>query len=100
MNAPAVHDCPICRGAGCSHCGGGEVDDRELRAPTAPGLYPDIPESVYHGDPDSLSSTGVRQLVKAGGPAKFNGAVVEDSDAFDIGTAAHTLLLGTGAGIE
>jgi hypothetical protein len=27
---PAVHDCPFCHTAGCSHCGGGEVDDREL----------------------------------------------------------------------
>lgn len=97
MTAPAVHDCPFCRGAGCPHCGGGEVDDREIyQAPTAPGLYPDLPESIYHGDTTSLSSTGVRQLVKAGGPAKHHGAVHEESDVFDIGTAAHTMLLGTG----
>jgi hypothetical protein len=30
MIAPAMHDCPFCRTAGCIHCGGGEVDDREL----------------------------------------------------------------------
>lgn len=100
MTEPAGHDCPICKGVGCPHCGSGEVDDRELRAPTAPGLYPDLPESVYHGDTESLSSTGVRTLVKAGGPAKHRGSISEDSDAFDIGTAAHTVLLGTGTEIE
>lgn len=68
-------------------------------APTSPGLYPDLPEDVYHGDLESLSSTGVRLLVKQGGPAKLVGSEREDSDAFDIGTAAHTMLLGTGAGI-
>ncbi len=85
----------------CAHCHADSAPVAEpITAPTVPGLYPDIPESVYHGDPNSLSSTGVRQLVKAGGPAKFNGAVREDNDDFDLGTAAHTLLLGTGAGIE
>lgn len=102
MTAPAVHDCPFCRGAGCPHCNGGEVDDREIytSAPTTPGVYRDLPEALYHGDKDSLSSTGVRQLVKAGGPAKHRFGVREDNDDFDLGTAAHTLLLGTGAGIE
>ncbi|MBF6368390.1 PD-(D/E)XK nuclease-like domain-containing protein [Nocardia puris] len=71
-----------------------------MTAPTTPGLYPDIPEGVYHGDPDSLSSTAVRTLVRPGGPAKHVGAVTEDSDVFDIGKAAHTLLLGAGAGIR
>lgn len=80
----------------CTHHGGAPSQT----APTTPGLYPDIPEVVYHGDPDSLSSTGVRTLVSAGGPAKFVGAEREHSDDFDIGTAAHTLLLGTGAGIH
>lgn len=80
----------------CTHHGGAPSQT----APTVPGLYPDIPELVYHGDPNSLSSTGVRTLVSAGGPAKFVGAEREHNDDFDIGTAAHTLLLGTGAGIH
>jgi hypothetical protein len=85
----------------CDHCRRkSETPPAVITAPIVPGLYPDIPESVYHGDPNSLSSTGVRQLVKPGGPAKFSGAVHEDNDDFDIGTAAHTLLFGTGAGIE
>lgn len=101
MTSPATRDCPFCRGAGCTHCGSGEVDDREIcEAPTTPGLYLRIPEEVYHADENSLSSTGVRQLVKAGGPAKHRFGVRAESDAFDIGIAAHTLLLGAGAGIE
>lgn len=68
--------------------------------PTTPGLYPDLPEKVYHGDPDSLSSTGVRLMVKPGGPAKHRFGAHEDNDDFDLGTAAHTLLLGTGTAIE
>ena len=82
----------------CDHCR--TKSDVMTEAPTTPGLYPNVPEDVYHGDPDSLSSTGVRLLVKPGGPAKFHGEVREDNDDFDLGTAAHTLLLGTGAGIE
>ncbi|MEV4155449.1 PD-(D/E)XK nuclease-like domain-containing protein [Nocardia salmonicida] len=81
----------------CPHCNAIPLWEA---APTKPGLYPDIPEAVYHGDPDSLSSTGVRTLVGVGGPAKFIGAEREHNDDFDIGTAAHTLLLGTGAGLH
>ncbi|MFC8531880.1 PD-(D/E)XK nuclease-like domain-containing protein [Nocardia sp. NPDC057227] len=69
-------------------------------APTDPGLYPNVPEEVYHSDTASLSSTAVRLLVKQGGPAKLQGAEREHNDDFDLGTAAHTLLLGTGADIE
>jgi len=82
----------------CDHCR--KKDTPPIEAPTSPGLYPDLPEDVYHGDPNSLSSTGVRQLVKPGGPAKHRFSVREDNDDFDIGTAAHTMLLGAGAGIE
>ena len=82
----------------CDHCQ--KQEDALVTAPTVPGLYPDLPEDVYHGDRDSLSSTGVRQLVKAGGAAKFRFAEPEDNDAFDIGAAAHTMLLRTGAAIE
>ncbi|AHH20765.1 hypothetical protein NONO_c59890 [Nocardia nova SH22a] len=84
----------------CWHCKGQPAVPQPLvAAPTAPGLYPDLPEDVYHGDPNSLSSTGVRQLLKPGGPAKFRYSEPQHNDDFDIGIAAHTLLLGTGAGI-
>jgi hypothetical protein len=67
-----------------------------VEAPNAPGLYPDIPDEVYHGDPNSLSSSGIRKLLEDGGPAKFKYAAPVYSDEFDEGTAAHALLLGAG----
>jgi len=71
---------------------------------TEPGIYPGIPEDVYHADTDlapelghSLSASGAKVLLKS--PARYHyerqhGG--KTSDAFDIGTAAHTLILGTG----
>lgn len=67
-----------------------------------PGLYPDMPESVYHADPvpgGSLSSTGARKLLAPGCPAKFK--YEQDNPpapkkVFDLGTAAHKLVLGVG----
>lgn len=82
----------------CWHCQA--KTEPPVTAPTEPGLYPDIQEEVYHADRNSLSSTGVRQLVRPGGPAKLRYGVHEDNDDFDIGTAAHTLLLGTGTRIK
>ncbi|MBF6370790.1 hypothetical protein IU469_34615, partial [Nocardia puris] len=63
------------------------MSDLITSPPTVPDLYPNVPESVYHGDTSSLSSTAVRLLVKPGGPAKYIGAEREDSDVFDIGTS-------------
>lgn len=98
MIEPTGHDCPFCGGASCPHCGGGEIDDREIgEAPTQPGLYGRVPEVIYHGDRASLSSTGARKLLEPGGPAKFVGEARRDSEDFDIGHAAHTLILGAGA---
>ena len=69
-----------------------------------PGLYPDIPEHTYHADSDlhptlgrSLSASGAKTLLVS--PARF--AYERDhprqpTDARDIGTLAHTELLGTG----
>ncbi|PJN00842.1 hypothetical protein CG740_23350 [Streptomyces sp. CB01201] len=75
-----------------------------MTAPTAtaeiiPGLY-DIPAEVYHSDPvpgGSLSSTGARQLADC--PARFKWALDNPQPpkkAFDVGTAAHKLVLGDG----
>lgn len=71
----------------------------------APGIY-DMDEAVYHGDPvpgGSLSSTGARRLLPPSCPAKF--AWLRDhpeppSDALDLGTAAHRLILGAGIDIH
>lgn len=74
-------------------------DSPILEPPTSPGVYEDISDEVYHADRVSLSSTGARKLLEPGGPAKFQGGVRKDSEDFDIGHAAHTLLLGTGPGL-
>lgn len=64
-----------------------------------PGLY-DIPADLYHSDPvpgGSLSSTGARQLADC--PARFKWNLDNPQPpkkAFDIGTAAHKLVLGNG----
>ena len=70
---------------------------------THPGIYADVPIDAYHGqicDGPSLSSTGIRRLLKS--PAHFwkfselNPHRVEEDDkeAFILGRAAHHLLLG------
>lgn len=102
MTTPAVHDCPFCKGASCAHCGGGEVDDREIytAVPTKDDIYPGISDAIYHGDRNSLSSSGARTLLRPGGPARFR----YDQDHggsghaahFDEGHAAHAEVLGTG----
>ena len=65
------------------------------------GLYPNIPDSVYHADQSTLSSSGARQLLRA--PAKFrygqDNPTDGRSDVFDFGSAVHTLVLGKGDSI-
>jgi hypothetical protein len=66
-----------------------------------PGVY-DMPAEEYHADPvkgGSLSSSGARKLLPPSCPAKFvyereHGG--ERRPEFDIGTAAHKLVLGVG----
>lgn len=65
---------------------------------TAPGVYDDMPAELYHADP-ALSSSGAKKLLAPSCPAIFeyereHGQ--EHRNEFDIGTAAHTLLLGSG----
>lgn len=67
-----------------------------------PGLYADIPESVYHGDRGSLSSSGARKLLPPSCPAIFQherNNPPETKPYFELGTAAHSLVLGVGAPI-
>ncbi|TDC35680.1 hypothetical protein E1211_15355 [Micromonospora sp. 15K316] len=67
-----------------------------------PGIYPGVPDDVYHADPvpgGSLSSTGARKLLPPSCPALFkhwldNGQ--EHKPEFDLGKAAHLRVLGTG----
>jgi hypothetical protein len=67
----------------------------------APGVY-DLPIEAYHRDPvegGSLSSSGARKLLPPSCPAKFKHWITEGqqpSREFDIGHAAHKLILGAG----
>lgn len=68
---------------------------------TGPGVY-DIPEHEYHADPipgRSLSSTGARRLLPPNCPAIFRHEQLNPpapKKCWDIGTAAHKLVLGSG----
>ena len=67
--------------------------------PEADGIYPDISDLIYHQDRGSLSSSGARKLLPPSCPAIFRHAQdnpPESSTAFDIGKAAHTMILGAG----
>lgn len=71
-------------------------------APSAPGLYPDLDEAVYHADKLSLSSTGARKLLEVP-PAQWiydrdnpDTEAAEPNEALELGSAVHTLTLGAG----
>lgn len=67
---------------------------------TVPGVYPGIPEAVYHADPvpwGSLSSSGARRLLDC--PARFRYGEDKATRRMEFGTAAHAQLLGVGAEI-
>lgn len=61
------------------------------------GIVYDLDEQSYHSH-SALSSTGARKLLES--PARFDywrSHPQEHKDAFDLGTATHTKVLGTGA---
>ncbi|MFI6813739.1 PD-(D/E)XK nuclease-like domain-containing protein [Nonomuraea sp. NPDC050328] len=68
---------------------------------TQPGIY-DIPEDTYHADPipgGSLSSSSARRLLQPAGPAKYRWEqdhAPAPKKTFEIGSAAHQLVLGAG----
>lgn len=63
------------------------------------GLVLGLPETEYHAPKDELSSTGAKLILES--PAKFKHQVLDGNrvhrDAYDLGTAVHTKVLGTGA---
>jgi PDDEXK-like domain of unknown function (DUF3799) len=69
------------------------------------GVYDGMPEAMYHGDPvpgGSLSSSGARKLLPPSCPAKFRWEADNPpppKDYFELGSAAHKLVLGAGAEI-
>lgn len=68
---------------------------------TGPGFY-DLPAAVYHSDPykgGTLSQSETKILLDEGGPAKYRAQQDlprEEKNEWDLGTAAHALILGKG----
>jgi hypothetical protein len=68
-----------------------------------PGVYRDLPEDVYHGDPvpgGSLSNSGAKKLLAPSCPAIYRYEADHGAghkDVFDFGHAAHLEMLGIGA---
>ena len=65
------------------------------------GVVEDLSDRVYHSDVETLSSTGARKILRS--PARFKWDLDHPSPykrQFEIGHAAHTLILGTGSDIE
>lgn len=66
---------------------------------TLQGIVTDVPEAQYHAHP-ALSSTGARRLLES--PAKFRWLLDHPEphkDAYDLGTAVHTRVLGVGSNV-
>jgi hypothetical protein len=66
------------------------------------GIYPDLSNETYHADP-ALSSSGARLLLPPSSPAKYrwerdHGETTKR--VYELGTAAHTYVLGTGQPIR
>jgi len=59
-------------------------------------VYDDLAETDYHADPTSVSASGMKQILRS--PAHFLHSLThpQASAALDLGTVAHTLVLGTG----
>jgi hypothetical protein len=66
--------------------------------PAEDGVYDDVPEAVYHSDPNSLSSSGARQIL-ATSPRKFHLAQRVEKREWDIGHVVHHLILDKGSDI-
>lgn len=65
---------------------------------TDPQIIRDLPDTTYHADQTSLSSSGARQLLDS--PARYRHGQDnprEQTDAYRIGHAVHSLILGAGA---
>lgn len=63
------------------------------------GIVPVLDEATYHAHP-ALSSTQARRILES--PAKYRHALTvpeKPKAAWDLGTAAHTKVLGVGAGV-
>jgi len=67
--------------------------------PTSPLIVDDLSAEAYHADRGSVSSSGLRKLLRPGCPAQFKYDLDHPQPAkkeFDLGHAAHKLVLGDG----
>lgn len=64
---------------------------------TEPGVY-DLPENVYHAQTHAMSSTTAKHILEPGCPAQVLWEMENPkfSNAFDLGTVTHRLILGVG----
>lgn len=61
-----------------------------------PGIYPSLDEATYHAHPSSLSVTGAKTLLKAPALFKWQQDHPVHKDVFDVGSAAHKMVLEAG----
>lgn len=71
-----------------------------MSAPTEPGVYSGVSEAVYHGDLNSISSSGARRLLDIA-PAEWlyerdHPETREPTPEMEMGTDVHTEILGVG----
>jgi PDDEXK-like domain of unknown function (DUF3799) len=68
---------------------------------TTDGVVRGLPHDAYLAHP-ALSASGAKILAQPGGPARYRWALDHPEpprDAYELGTAAHTAILGTGPGL-
>lgn len=66
--------------------------DQWTRADHPCGIFPDVPEALYHAS-DGLSQSQLKLLGEEGGPAKFRYGTRKETSPQKLGTLVHTLLL-------
>jgi hypothetical protein len=60
------------------------------------GFHDDVPEADYHADRESLSVSGAKVILRSPAEFAWGREHPTTSDAFDLGSAAHRLVLGAG----
>lgn len=68
-----------------------------IPVPTEPGLYDDIDEEAYHRDPNSVSVSGLKTILRSPAHYLWEREHPKTSTAFDLGSVAHAIILGKGA---
>ena len=74
-----------------------------VHPPLTVGVHHDVPADRYHADRDTLSSSEARQLIPPSCPAKYRWTKDHGrppTRTFDIGHAAHQMVLGAGEPLE